>query len=82
MQTWSMSYRVVGAISNGGSKNFPVERLKFRFNSVLNSGVNDQGNTANAGNLGLNTNPIPFSIPIPILLITHLTTCKSSTDIL
>ncbi|WJK01870.1 hypothetical protein [Elizabethkingia anophelis] len=60
MQTWSMSYRVVGAISNGGSKNFPVERLKFRFNSVLNSGVNDQGNTANAGNLGLNTNPIPF----------------------
>jgi hypothetical protein len=55
-----MSYRVVGAISNGGPKYFPVERLKFRFNSVAGNGVNDQGSSPNAGNLGVNTNPIPF----------------------
>ena len=60
MQNWSMSYRVVGAISNGGAKYFPVERLKFRFNSVSSNGVNDQGTSPNAGNLGVNTNPIPF----------------------
>jgi hypothetical protein len=77
-----MSYRVVGAISNGGPKYFPVERLKFRFNSVAGNGVNDQGSSPNAGNLGVNTNPFLFSIPIRILSITHLIACRLLTGIL
>ncbi|HFK5570481.1 hypothetical protein ACV0BM_006660 [Elizabethkingia meningoseptica] len=60
MQNWSLSYRVVGAITNWDAKSFPAEKLKFRFNNVGSNGVNDQGISPNSGNMGLNTNPMPF----------------------
>ncbi len=62
MNYWSLTYRVSGAISNGTS-NFPVERLKFRFNSIEASPPYPVYNVPpTAQNMGLNTGPLPFSL--------------------
>lgn len=58
---WSLSYRVNGLISNG-TKNFPPEKLKFRFNSFESTTPYPKNIMPTTQNTGVNTGVLPFSI--------------------
>lgn len=60
MDQWSLTYRVNGNISNG-SKTFPPERMKLRFNDLTYSGTNDANIIPTASSLMLNTAPLPLA---------------------
>lgn len=61
MKQWSLTYRVVGSITNG-AENFPLEKLNFRFNSLDATAPFPNGNNApTAQNLRLITGQLPFS---------------------
>ncbi|MGA9213335.1 hypothetical protein [Kaistella sp.] len=61
MNNWSLTYRVVGFISNG-KQNFPPDKLKFRFNSFDASTPYPKNTQPTIQNLGLKTGLLPFAI--------------------
>jgi hypothetical protein len=60
MDQWSLTYRVNGTISNG-SKTFPPERMKLRFNDLTHQNTNDANIVPTASSLMLNTGLLPLS---------------------
>ncbi|MBW8362026.1 MAG: hypothetical protein K0M56_07570 [Kaistella sp.] len=60
MDRWSLTYRVNGTITNG-SKTFPPDRLKLRFNDLTHNGTNDANVTPTASSLMLNTGLLPLA---------------------
>ncbi|GEM_PF-1536727 len=66
MNQWTLSFRVIGPITNGTQtiSAADIGKLKFQINSVTSQGspnANDNNQIANAGTLGLITAKIPFS---------------------
>lgn len=60
MDQWSLTYRVNGTITNG-SKTFPPDKIKFRFNDLIYNGTNDANIIPTASSLMLNTGLLPLS---------------------
>lgn len=59
MNQWSLTYRVTGNIING-QKNFPPEKLKFKFSYLNSNGPNEDNVLPTASTLSLNTGLLPF----------------------
>ncbi|MBW8359407.1 MAG: hypothetical protein K0M63_06340 [Weeksellaceae bacterium] len=60
MDQWSLTYKVNGTISNG-SKTFPPDKIKLRFNDVTHNGTNDANIIPTASSLMLNTGMLPLT---------------------
>lgn len=61
MNSWSLTYRVDGVITNG-SQNFPPDQLLFKFNSFDATTPYPGNIQPSLQNIGINTSPLPFSI--------------------
>lgn len=60
MDKWSLTYKVNGTISNG-SKTFPPDKIKLRFNSLSYQNTNDANIIPTASNLLLKTGLLPLA---------------------
>lgn len=60
MDRWSLTYKVDGTISNG-SKNFPPDKIKLRFNDLTYTDTNQANVVPTAASLMLNTGLLPLS---------------------